>query len=146
MPTISARIRRVTADLQAIQKELSSASASQSQETHKVIDELLSDLSVVNEFKAAVDHMRLLLWSYIESASRPGKQNPNFLLQTVRMQRVTEMLRVLKPSVDEVTMPATPEAQSFFEVIQSIANSAMDHHQSAAEKPESRNAAPTSTK
>jgi hypothetical protein len=44
------------------------------------------------------------------------------------MIRVTEMLKVLEPDVDERKMDATPEMDSFFNAVQKIANKALDRH------------------
>jgi len=128
MPDLSTRIRRVTEDLRAIQEELNEAANSDNDRLTQAMDQMLK-VELINEFKAAVDHMRHLLWVYIESTTTGGQRA--LALQQIRMQRVTEMLRILKPSVGEVQQMNNPETQSFFEVIQSIANEAMDHHDSA---------------
>jgi hypothetical protein len=130
MSELTSRIRRVTEDLRAIQDELGSAAMSTpgSAERERVMAEMM-DLELVHELKSAVDHMRHLLWSYIEAASQSDRgENVSQTLRTVRMQRVTEMLKILQPSVRESEIASEPEAESFFEVIQSIANSALERH------------------
>src|SRR5437899_333946 len=101
MSELTTRIRRVTEDLQAIQEQLSSAARhdASSEERESVMEEMLN-LELINEFKTSVDHMRHLLWSYIEASSSQGRLTVSHTLQNVRMQRVTEMLRILQPSVD----------------------------------------------
>lgn len=128
MSELTTRIRRVTEDLQAIQAELVAATRPEAPdgERERILRELAgSDL--LHEFKSGVDHMRHLLWSYIESARKD--ENIQRTLERVRMKRVTEMLNILEPDVAERKMNASPEADSFFDVIQKIANKALDRHE-----------------
>jgi hypothetical protein len=129
MSELTARIRRVTEDLKAIQEQLSSAARhdAPAAERDAAMDEMLN-VELINEFKTSVDHMRHMLWSYIEASSSKGKLPVSSALQSVRMQRVTEMLKILQPSVDNAQNASSPEAKSFFEVIHNIANSAVDKH------------------
>jgi hypothetical protein len=130
MTKLTDRIRRVTEDLHAIQSELGAAAKPQvaAAERERIMQQLV-EANLVHEFKAAVDHMRHLLWSYIEASS--GKEVPE-TLQNVRMQRVTEMLRILKPSVREQQIAGSAEATSFFDIIQEIASDAVTRHGRAA--------------
>ncbi len=94
--------------------------------------EELINMRVLDEFKASVDNMRHLLWSYIEASNAKSAHGVSHTLQQVRMQRVTEMLKILQPNVEESNISSSPESKSFFEVIHKIANSAVDSHQGAA--------------
>ena len=129
MSELSTRIQRVTEDLRAIQAELDAAAqpSATSTDRERIMDELLQ-LNLMGEFKAAVDHMRLLLWSYIEASSAHNPNSVERTLQSVRLQRVTEMLKILQPGMQEASMATAPEAQSFFDVIHKIAHSTMDRH------------------
>lgn len=127
MADLTTLIRRVTEDLQAIQTELGSAAQSDAAAAER--DRLMRQLAtsdMLHEFKSAVDHMRHLLWSYIESAQRDEKIERT--LERVRMKRVTEMLKILEPNVDERRIEATPETDSFFDAVQKIASKALDRH------------------
>lgn len=127
MTDLTTRIRRVTEDLQAIQTELSTAAKSPVTDSERDrIMNLLASSDLLHEFKSSVDHMRHLLWSYIESAQR--NENVERTLERVRMKRVTEMLRILEPDMAERRMNEMPEVDSFFDVIQKIANKALDRH------------------
>jgi hypothetical protein len=124
---LTTRIRRVTEDLQAIQLELSTAAKDTTPVPER--DRMLRQLAasdLLHEFKSAVDHMRHLLWSYIESAQKD--ENIERTLERVRMKRVTEMLQILAPDVNERRMDATPEVESFFDAVQKIAGKALDRH------------------
>src|SRR3954470_9581540 len=110
MSELTSRIRRITEDLQAVQQQLSSAARpdAPSFERDAVMQEMIN-VELINEFKTSVDHMRHLLWSYIEASSSKGSLTVSDTLQTVRMQRVTEMLKILQPTVDGAKGSASPE-------------------------------------
>lgn len=129
MSDLASRIRRVTEDLQAIQSELNDAARKGQHRQRELVMSQMADLDLLQDFKAAVDHMRHLLWSYIEATSSRNRTDVTKTLQSVRMQRVTEMLRILKPSIAESKITRTPEAVSFLEAIQSIAHETMDEHE-----------------
>src|SRR5437879_154906 len=118
MSELTTRIRRITEDLQAVQQQLSSAARPEASasELDAVMQEMVN-IELISQFKTSVDHMRHLLWSYIEASSSKGRLNVSDTLQSVRMQRVTEMLRILQPTVDSTKGTSSPEAKSFFEVI-----------------------------
>ena len=105
---ITNRIRRVTEDLQALQVELDEATRkAETAQRHAVVDELVEG-DLLDDLKNAVDNVRHFLWSYIEATT----ENPADLrsaMQGYRMQRVTEMLRLLK---DEPQLAKTQQAHS----------------------------------
>lgn len=127
MNDLTPRIRRVTEDLKAVQEQLISATApGASGVAREAILESLLEENLLFDFKSSVDHMRHLLWTYIETEVNKNEGDVHATLQQVRMQRVTEMLHVLAPTVEEAEMNEHPQAQSFFEIIHQIANTAMD--------------------
>lgn len=124
MGDVTARIRRVTEDLRVVQDELNEAAHQAQAQRDKVLDELVGG-ELLNDLKSAVDNVRHFLWAYIEATT----QNPEDLksaIQGYRMQRVTEMLRVLRD--DTPDMSAIPEAHSFFEEINSIAHKTVERY------------------
>jgi len=129
MEELRSRIQRVTSDLRYIQDSLYEVSKTSATETvrNAALETLLQG-NILYDFKSAVDHMRHLLWSYIEAQTKQRGGDFQGTLQQVRMQRVTEMLRVLAPEVEEAGALKRPEAQGFFDVIQQIANSAVDRN------------------
>lgn len=54
------------------------------------------NVEVLAAFKGAVDNVRLLLWNYIETASQVDPQKMEAGLETQRMQRMTQFLRLLR--------------------------------------------------
>lgn len=127
MNDLTTRIRRVTEDLHAIQQELSVAAKSPTTDRERDrIMHALATSDLLHEFKSSVDHMRHLLWSYIESAQK--NEDVQRTLERVRMKRVTEMLRILEPDMQEKRMNDLPEVDSFFDAVQKIAAKALDRH------------------
>jgi|SRR3954471_19604491 hypothetical protein len=134
MPTLHDRVRRVTDDLKKIQGELSAAAESGADPARReqIMQELVAG-DLVAEFKTSVDNMRHLLWSYIEASSQHDAQRITQTLRAVRMQRVTEMLKILQPTVNEEEMLNSPESDSFFDVINKIAHRTLEQHQKSTE-------------
>ena len=133
MPEFTERIQRTTADLQQLLVELDRAAQSDANaEYRERIQRELLVPGVINDFKTAVDDTRMMLWSYM-SANPPGPnmsyQSVEARLQSVRMQRVTDMLKTLKPDVTSGSTAALPEATTFFELIHDIAHTTLDRHQ-----------------
>ena len=129
-PNIDSRIRRVTEDLRALHQELQQLGVSTVDpgKHDQLLDQLLT-LAVIQDFKAAIDHMRHFLWAYIESASKDMADERSLTMHKLRMERATEMLRVLRQRLDGPGMRQVPGAISFFEEIQRIADSAMTRHE-----------------
>jgi hypothetical protein len=143
MSELTNRIRRVTDDLHAVQEVLNSAARpnAPAAERDAVMEELIN-MRVLDEFKTSVDNMRHLLWSYIEASNTKNAHGVAATLQHVRMKRVTDMLRILQPNMEETKMASSPESKSFFEVINKIANSAADRHLADVEAAKSASEAP----
>lgn len=132
---ITRRIQRVTDDLRAIQEELGAAAVEEAEgEPARLLDELL-EKDLINDFKLAVDHMRQFLWTYIDAVCKKEGRNVDYTLQAFRMQRVTEMLRIMRESVELPKLMKLPEAHSFFEEIQATADSALERHLPPGEPP-----------
>lgn len=131
MSELSILIRRVTNDLHNLQNTLGEAARPDAAGAYRerVLQELV-DANMVDELKSAVDHMRHLLWSYIEVSSNPDS-TVSEKLQRVRMQRVTEMLRGLQSGTGEPVH--NPDVASFFGTIHQIANTAIERHGRSAE-------------
>src|SRR5215467_4472634 len=109
---ISSNIGRLTQDLNAVMKSLSSGPT---EDAAALIDEILSP-EVLRDFKLAVDGMRRLLWTYILAASRATSGDINDSIHGVRLQRATEALRSLRQD----GIPAsgqTMERTSFIEQV-----------------------------
>ena len=85
-----ARVDRLIEELRAIHAEFEAAAARNIDLRDAVGLQRLDDL------KAALDHVRHILWPQL-LASQPGSQeNVLYALQLYRMNRIREMLRVLQ--------------------------------------------------
>jgi hypothetical protein len=122
MSELTTRIRRVTEDLQAIQDELSKAAepGADPAARNAIMEEMLQ-AELVDRFKNSVDHMRVLLFSYIEAAASEGRYTVYDTLQSIRMRRVTEMLRVLQPTVESRRDTTNTDLRSLMEMVNKIA-------------------------
>jgi hypothetical protein len=120
MDDICTRIRRITTDLNALEEELEwqKIEATSQEEQAQLLEEILS-VDLMSDFKAAVDRVRHFLWRYIESAANNNGQDVDYALQSHRLRRVTEMLRMLRNNgVPE--MATLPEERTFFEHVTSV--------------------------
>ncbi len=125
---ITRRIQRVTEDLRVIQEKLGAAAVLEpGGEATRLLDQLL-EKDLINDFKSAVDHMRHFLWTYIDAVCRKEGRNVDYTLQAFRMQRVTEMLRILRERVELPQIMKLPEAHSFFEEIEATADTVVGRH------------------
>ena len=88
-----------------------------------VVDELV-EADLLDDLKNAVDNVRHFLWSYIE-ATTADPADLRSAMQGYRMQRVTEMLRMLK---EEPQLTQSQQAHSFFEEINNIAHATVDRY------------------
>lgn len=54
------------------------------------------NIEILTSLKSAVDDMRLLLWNYIEAASQVDPQRVGEEMETQRVQRITQFLKLLR--------------------------------------------------
>jgi hypothetical protein len=83
------------------------------------------DLELLAQFKSSVDHMRHVLWAYIEAMSQPVGDKDETLHQ-YRMKRATEMLRLLREHGPLGT--GSPQESSFLREVQAIADGALKRY------------------
>lgn len=122
------RIQRVTDDLKAVETELNQLLASRSgdRDMTGVLDSF--DLETVKGLKAAVDNMRQLLWSYIEAMTGDHTSDPLLAIHTLRLERATEMLRVLEAPLESEEWAETPQGASFISEVGRIASLTVDRY------------------
>jgi hypothetical protein len=71
-------------------------------------------VDILTELKGAVDNMRLVLWNYIETASRFDPQAVQDGMEAQRLRRVTEFLQLLR---ERLGKSQDEQPQSFIERI-----------------------------
>ncbi|HUR37211.1 MAG TPA: hypothetical protein VM009_05300 [Terriglobales bacterium] len=129
MMELQSRLQRAIDDLQVIKDKLEAAAGPPSKSGEK--EHIVRDpqaMAQLRDLKTLVDHMRHLLWAYLDTSDQ-SNGNVASRLQSVRMQRVTEMLKALEPEMTLPTTAALPEATTFFDLIHDIAHSTLDRHQ-----------------
>lgn len=129
MPELTERIRKTTAQLQQILSELDAAAHAADPACRERIARELLVPGTIHDFKTAVDDMRHMIWSYMQASERGAGQDVDARLQSVRMQRVTQMLKALEPEITRPSAPSTAETQTFLELIHDIAQTTIDRHQ-----------------
>ena len=140
MKEMRVRVRRITEDLNALLKELST---SQGVNVGELIEEILT-VEVMQDFKASVDAMRHLLWVYIEAASRAsdGSHDINLAVQSLRLQRATEMLKGLREGGVPISTQY-PEGRTFVAQVQAVVEY-YSNPNSAGRKPDAEGDRPLS--
>ena len=116
MDDVMRRIRNVTGELHEIEKELEVAAQHATTSPHAQILDEQDSIAMLGAFKVAVDNMRRFLWAYIETVS-VNDQNMTEALQTARLMRVTELLRVLRDADDTAGPAAT---RGITEIVDSV--------------------------
>ncbi len=113
MSTLAEEISNTTRQLRLLQEQLEEAAAA-SKRTEPV------PVPLIEEFKAAVDHTRHLLWCYIEAAAANSGLEFDQALQVYRERRVAEMLHLMKPKDTQ------NRSGSFFEDVSTMVGDYLD--------------------
>lgn len=72
------------------------------------------NIEILTSLKSAVDDMRLLLWNYIEAASQVDPQRVGEEMETQRVQRITQFLKLLR---ERLGSSAEQQPVSFIEKV-----------------------------
>jgi hypothetical protein len=115
MDPIMARIKRVTQELQSIENDLQRLPRDANAAARLGIIDETESVALLGAFKVAVDNMRRFLWAYIEATSG-SNVSMNEALQTARLVRVTELLRVLH----ENEPPSVGGARGISDIVDSV--------------------------
>ena len=88
-------------------------------------DSAAGELNVeqLTELKGAVDNLRLLLWDYIASASQVHPQRVQEGMETQRLQRMSQFLKILR---DRLGRSTAEQPQSFIEKISAAMKKRLD--------------------
>ena len=121
MDNMNERIRRITEELWGLHEDLNSISAAASGK-HSL------ERPVLSAFKAAVDHMRLIVWALIQSSREPAEGSGEQLLSTVRAERVTEMLKALHTDLEAGRLVQSPAGRTMLAEISTISNRTFDRY------------------
>jgi homoserine kinase len=114
------RIRRITEELWGLHEELSSFSGTSGSR--------FLERPALSAFKAAVDHMRLLVWALIQGSREAAEGSSDQLLNSVRAERVTEMLKALHHDLEAGKLVQSPAGRTMLAEISSISNRTFDRY------------------
>ncbi|MCI0354096.1 MAG: hypothetical protein L0099_03510 [Acidobacteria bacterium] len=115
------RIRRITEELWDLHETLGSISAGSPGKSSL-------ERPVLSAFKAAVDHMRLLVWALIQGSRQPAEGSGEQLLNSVRAERVTEMLKALRTDLEAGSLAQSPAGRTMLAEISTISNQTFDRY------------------
>ena len=121
MDSALAHIRNLTDELHVVQRELEEAAKVDPSNLHLGLLDEDETVALLADFKVTVDNMRRFLWAYLEAISIHDKSMTE-ALQTARLMRVTELLRVLNDT--EAGTPTTTRG------IAELVDSVLEHTRS----------------
>ena len=123
MSNLPEKIHAVMQDLRTIQQEIQSVGGKGPR-----LAEL--DPATLTEFHKSVDHMRQLLWSYIQADRVSKGQNLDEEMRSLRLQHVTEMLQSIQREAKVRQFKPNPTTASFLNAVHQIADAAFERHTS----------------
>jgi hypothetical protein len=122
MSDLPKKIQATVQDLRRLQQEIQSPVPG----TH--LGEL--DSAALKEFKAVIDYMRQLIWTYLQAEShKKGKSmDMDEEVRSLRLQHVTEMLHAIQQEAKVRQLTENPATVSFLNAVQEIADEAFKRH------------------
>jgi 3-methyladenine DNA glycosylase Tag len=127
MRDLSHQIDRLTGELRSLrlQLEWSSFRHSSHKEQERILHTLLN-AGLVEHLRTVIDQFSHFLWCYVESAAANSGPDVDLALQSKRLEKVTDMLRLLRHS-----SARTPDQLEFFARV----TGTVDRHLEQREKP-----------
>lgn len=86
------------------------------------------DMAAVKEFKAVIDYVRQLVWTYVQADSLNRGADPDDQILSLRLQRVTEMLQAIQQEAKTRQLTPSSATVSFLNAVQEIADAAFQKH------------------
>jgi hypothetical protein len=91
MEDLRTKIQRLTAELNSLESVFEPTVTAGDQDTASALDPVL-----LEEFKTCLDHMRHLVWPVLLALQQDAAASIEYSLQGYRMQRVRDMLGLLR--------------------------------------------------
>lgn len=133
MSDLSERIQATVRDLRRLQQEIQSPLPASAR-----LGEL--DSASLDEFKAVIDYMRQLIWTYLQAESYKKGKNIDEEVRSLRLQRVTEMLHDIQQESKVREFKPNPATASFLHAVQEIADAAFKRHSTSEQDPKKEKA------
>jgi len=130
MSTLPEKIQSATRDLRQLQQEIQSPLPSAGPRLAEL------DTAALIEFKAVIDYVRQLVWTYIQADSLKHGINVDEEVRSLRLQRVTEMLQTIQQEVKVRQLIPNSATVSFLNAVQEIADAAFQKHSTSGQDEE----------
>jgi len=130
MSTLPEKIQSATRDLRQLQQEIQSPLPAAGPRLAEL------ETAALIEFKAVIDYVRQLLWTYIQADSLKHGINVDEEVRSLRLQRVTEMLQTIQQEVKVRQLVPNPATASFLNAVQEIADAAFQKHSTSGQDEE----------
>ena len=122
MSDLPEKIQSTTQDLHQLRQEIQSPSPGARPRLAEV------DSAELKQFKAAIDFVRQLVWTYLQADSRTQGHNVDEEVRSLRLQRVTEMLHTIQQEARVRQLTPNSAAVSFLKAVHEIADAAFERH------------------
>ena len=123
MSKLPEKIQSATRELRQLQQEIQSPSPAAGPRLGEL------DVDALKGFKAVIDYVRQLLWTYIQADNLKRGRTVDEEVLSLRLQRVTEMLHTIQEEVKSRELSKNPATVSFLNAVQEIADAAFQRHQ-----------------
>lgn len=122
MSDLPKKIQTATQELRQLQRDIQSPLPAAGPRLAEI------DSAALKEFKAVMDYVRQLIWTYLQADSREGGLNIDEQVRSLRLQHVTEMLHTIQQEVQGRKLESNPATMSFLNAVQEIADAAFQRH------------------
>lgn len=122
MSDLPTKIHGATRELKQLQKEIQSPLPAAGPRLAEL------DSAALREFKAVIDYVRQLLWTYIQADSLKHGQNIDEEVRSLRLRHVTEMLHTIRQEAKVRQLTPNSATVSFLNAVQDIADAAFQKH------------------
>lgn len=130
MSKLPEKIQSATRDLRQLQQEIQSPLPAAGPRLAEI------DNAALKEFKAVIDYVRQLLWTYIQADSLNHGNTLDEEVRSLRLQRVTEMLQTIQQEVKVRQLMPNSATASFLNAVQDIADAAFQRHKASEQDEE----------
>ena len=122
MSDLPKKIQATVEDLRRLQQEIQSPLSASAERLAEL------DSAALKEFKAVIDYMRQLVWTYLQVESHKKGKSIDEEVRSLRLQHVTEMLHAIQQETKVRQLTPNPATASFLNAVQEIADEAFKRH------------------
>ena len=122
MSDLPKKIQATVQDLRRLQEEIQSPLPASGERLGEL------DSAALKEFKAVIDYMRQLIWTYLQAESHKKGKSMDEEVRSLRLQHVTEMLHAIQQEAKVRQLTPNPATASFLNAVQEIADEAFKRH------------------